>query len=188
MTLPNSIIEIEEDAFNMCTGLTSITLPNSLTTIGEEAFKDCSGLTNVNFGNSVASIGDNAFGECTELTSATCLPTTPPTIYYDTFGCTGIDSNATLFVPAESVTAYQTAKYWKEFYSILPISDQPTVEPGDVDGNGTVGITDVTVLIDFILNGDTEGINLAAADVDGDGKVNISDVTFLIDFILNGSW
>ena len=59
---------------------------------------------------------------------------------------------------------------------------------GDVDGDGNVGIADVTALIDYILTGNTTGFNLAAADVDDSGIVNIADVTALIDYILTGSW
>ena len=59
---------------------------------------------------------------------------------------------------------------------------------GDVDGDGNVGISDVTALIDYILSGDASGINLEAADCDQDDSVGISDVTALIDYILSGSW
>lgn len=56
--------------------------------------------------------------------------------------------------------------------------------PGDVDGNGTVNIADVTTLIDILLSGGTAPAN---ADVDGDGIVNIADVTALIDMLLSGN-
>ena len=56
---------------------------------------------------------------------------------------------------------------------------------GDVDVDGRVNISDVTTLIDMLLNGD--GTYFAGADVDYDGAVNISDVTTLIDMLLNGS-
>ena len=59
---------------------------------------------------------------------------------------------------------------------------------GDVDGDGTVGISDVTALIDYILTGDASGINVTAADCDQDGNVAISDVTALIDYLLSGTW
>lgn len=55
---------------------------------------------------------------------------------------------------------------------------------GDVDGDGHIGIGDVTTLIDYLLNGDAAGVNLDAADVDADGNVGIGDVTELIDLIL----
>lgn len=62
----------------------------------------------------------------------------------------------------------------------------PTGQSGDVDGDGTVNISDVTTLIDYLLSGNA-AINLDNADVDGDGAVNISDVTTLIDTLLSGN-
>lgn len=62
----------------------------------------------------------------------------------------------------------------------------PVVRPGDVDGDGSVTISDVTTLIDYLLSS-TVTINLGNADVDGDGKINIADVTTLIDNLLAGN-
>ena len=59
--------------------------------------------------------------------------------------------------------------------------------PGDADGDGDVNISDVTALIDYLLTGNTSGIDLDGADVNQDGKVNISDVTDLIDYLLKGN-
>lgn len=55
---------------------------------------------------------------------------------------------------------------------------------GDVDGDGKIGIADVTALIDLILVG---GEAPAEADVDQNGEIGISDVTELIDKILTGN-
>lgn len=51
----------------------------------------------------------------------------------------------------------------------------------DVDGDGNVNITDVTALIDILLNGTSSN-----ADVNGDGVISITDVTDLIDILLTG--
>ena len=59
---------------------------------------------------------------------------------------------------------------------------------GDVDGDGSVNISDVTTLIDYLLSGNASGVNLEGADCDQDGSVNISDVTDLIDYLLSGTW
>ena len=59
---------------------------------------------------------------------------------------------------------------------------------GDVDGDGTVNIADVTALIDYLLSGNSTGINLDNADCDKDSHVNIADVTALIDYLLGGTW
>ncbi len=59
---------------------------------------------------------------------------------------------------------------------------------GDVNGDGSVSIGDVTALIDYLLSGDASGINQAAADCNQDNGVSIGDVTALIDYLLAGSW
>ena len=62
-----------------------------------------------------------------------------------------------------------------------------SVKRGDVNNDGTVNISDVTTLIDYLLSGNSEGINLQAADVDENNSINISDVTSLIDMLLSGN-
>lgn len=59
---------------------------------------------------------------------------------------------------------------------------------GDVNDDGDVNIADVTALIDYLLSGSTDGINLDNADCNQDSDVNIGDVTALIDFLLSGNW
>ena len=51
--------------------------------------------------------------------------------------------------------------------------------------HGKVTISDVTVLINLLLTGNTPP---STADCDQDSKVNISDVTALINYLLSGSW
>ena len=65
-------------------------------------------------------------------------------------------------------------------------SEKGAYERGDVDGDGSVNISDVTALIDLLLAGGT--ITNPVADCNQDGSVDISDVTALIDFLLAGQW
>lgn len=64
-----TVTEIDEGAFNRCTGLTNVTFPESLTTIESWAFENCTGLTNVTFPESLTTIGYFAFNGCTGLTN-----------------------------------------------------------------------------------------------------------------------
>lgn len=41
MTIPEGYTAIGQDAFYMCTGLTSVTIPEGVTTIGDYAFYGC---------------------------------------------------------------------------------------------------------------------------------------------------
>jgi len=59
-----------------------------------------------------------------------------------------------------------------------------TFTRGDVNGDGTVNITDVTLLISAVLSSDYSAIIEQAADMNGDGAVNITDVTLLISSVM----
>ena len=59
---------------------------------------------------------------------------------------------------------------------------------GDVNGDGSVNIIDVTALINYLLGGSASDINMTAADCNTDGSVTIIDVTALINYLLSGSW
>jgi len=56
---------------------------------------------------------------------------------------------------------------------------------GDVNHDGTVSIADVTVLIDYLLGG--QSVCEICADINGDAVVSIADVTALIDMLLGGN-
>ncbi|NEU34074.1 leucine-rich repeat domain-containing protein, partial [bacterium LRH843] len=47
ITIPNSVISIEDCAFGSCTGLIGITIPNSVTSIGHYAFRGCNNLEKI---------------------------------------------------------------------------------------------------------------------------------------------
>ena len=93
--------------------------------------------------------------------------------------------------PADYQCSVYSTKWYSgfetEFVPFLPMATfaYRNALRGDVDGDGTVSIADVTRLIDILLSG-TEAP--ASADCDLDGIVNIADATALIDYLLTGSW
>lgn len=76
----------------------------------------------------------------------------------------------------------------KLYYTDGTLFDIPGGLRGDVNDDGIVSISDVTVLIDVLLSGDTSGINERNADANLDENLSISDVTSLIDYLLGGTW
>ena len=56
---------------------------------------------------------------------------------------------------------------------------------GDVNGDGDVNITDVTLLVNHILGNADDNFIIANADINGDGNVSITDVTGLVNVILH---
>ena len=103
-------------------------------------------------------------------------------------------------IEQNEITTAQVAIARAKTWSVESISGEEDFAPydgidpgadilmGDVNGDETVNIADVTAVIDYILSGDASEINLAAGDVNGDNTVNIADVTAMIDYILTGSW
>ena len=93
VTIGNSVTTIGYGAFYDCSGLTSVTIPNSVTTIGERAFIRCYGLTSVTIGNSVTTIGESAFSVCHGLTSVTIgnsVTTIGESAFYSCEGLTSV--------------------------------------------------------------------------------------------------
>lgn len=64
--------------------------------------------------------------------------------------------------------------------------EEPQMTPlyGDVNDDGVVNISDVTLLIDYVLNSGTILINEVNSDMNSDHVINITDITSLIDYIL----
>ena len=181
VTIPESVTSIGDDAFFGCENITSVSLPESVTYIGANAF--ClNSLTRIDIPSSVETIGGGAFS-CPDLSTVICRAVTPPCApgsfsrwsedyLWDTY------RDGTLFVPNESLEAYINHEDWSWFMNIVPFIG---AGPGDINGDGSIAISDVSSVIDMLLEGDDLP---AYCDVNGDGIVSIADVSALIDILL----
>ena len=131
-----------------------------------------------------------------------------PTNYFDGFAIAEVNAAEPLAYVTETVTAnangYQANWLNAEIvdarnvliYQYYPgghitlwrLTKHGGILRGDVDEDRAVNIADVTALIDYLLSGNADGINLDNADCDQDSNINIADVTALIDYLLSGSW
>ncbi len=130
VTIPNSVTSIGSQAFRDCDVLSSVTIPNSVTSIGGSAFFSCDYLKSVTIPNSVTSIGNQAFQICNRLTSVKVSWENPLSI---SAIFAGSNTNATLYVPIGSKSAYQAADNWKEFKEIVEYAPVILLDETSVD-------------------------------------------------------
>lgn len=124
--IPNSVTSIGVGAFMDCSGLTSVSIPNNVTSIGNSAFRDCADLVYVILPSNLTSIGRMAFFGCKRLTDVYCKSKNVPTADGNPFKPSFSPRlNITLYVPYESLNAYQTTEPWNEFkdYKLLSSDD-----------------------------------------------------------------
>ena len=92
-------------------------------------------------------------------------------------------AGGTFFYQVKAHYTDGTESAWSESQIVTLAAGGHDYEAGDVNHDGSINISDVTALIDYILD-NAAPICQVCADVNGDGGVNISDVTALIDVIL----
>ena len=109
--------EISDNEFYGCTNLKNVTIGDNINTIGRWAFSGCSNLDYFSFGKSVKSIGQEAFSDCVNLKKLISYAEVPPTC--DTNALDDINKwVCTLQIPQNTLSAYQSANQWKDFFFI----------------------------------------------------------------------
>ena len=135
--IPDGVNCIKNDAFNGCTGLTSIIIPASVKKIGYYAFSDCTSLTTVIIGRGISEIETCAFYGCNALKDVVCLadkaPTTESTAFYES-----PIINAILYVPETSVNEYHALSPWDDFGKIEALADNDYTTAVNVIPNNTL--------------------------------------------------
>lgn len=179
---PHTIAEVSDYTFAGDDVLNPDLLREGVTSIGNYAFYNVS--TDVDtmwLPSTVAYLGDMAMAGMTGMKALKTDAVDVPALGSDVWA--GVDQpSVPLITPRESTALYKAADQWMNFFF-----EAESYKIGDVNGDGNVNISDVTTLINYLLNGDPTGVNLQAADVNLDGSINISDVTSLINMLLNGS-
>ena len=181
--------------FGWCTSLTSLDLSHfntsKVTSMGY-MFYYCESLTSLDLSSFITSMVTNTgfmFYGCSNLRTiyasegwSTAAVTSSSMMFY---GCTSLVGG--------QGTTYDASHIDKAYAHIDGgtsnpgyFTDKNASLRGDVNGDGSVNIADVTALIDLLLGGST--ISNPVADCNLDVTVNIADVTALIDYLLSGTW
>lgn len=72
------------------------------------------------------------------------------------------------------------------YQALLGVEPKPGV-PGDLDGDGTLSVADITTLIGIYLQQAADGTADSSCDLDGDGNLTVSDITTLITLYLGNT-
>ena len=186
VVIDSGITEIGEHAFDECTELTEVIISDSMTEIGMNAFCYCDELTSVTIGNGVTYIAPGTFSGCPNLKSIT-IPESVVDMgicglgwYYDW----NDDENPHRQIEGFTIYGYRNseAKRYADDngFKFVDISPQSAIIPGDVDGDGTVTITDATMIQIYVADLiDFSEAQKEAADTNADEAIDITDATMI---------
>ncbi len=127
-SIPDSVKEIGESAFDNAVSLESIDIPNAVEIIGESAFINCSKLDNVLIPDSVVEVGENAFEGCSSLSKITFSAKTYK------YGCNSFEN--TPWYQSQPDGAIYTGSILYKLKGSLPENLNLVVK------DGTIGIND----------------------------------------------
>ena len=203
VTLPSSVSMIGERAFAETMLGPVVVVPGTVKTVGAYAFSNCGKMRHVIIEDGVEQIQTEAF---TGVIHSMVLPSSivyfapEAVIPYTTFGLEArgyvfhlmvrsdvplsvepaafreLFGDGVLVVPYGATSAYSSARRWTDFYKIL--------EFGDVNRDGRLNITDVTLLIAYIGGREHTDMDALIADINGDGVLDGEDVSQLCQYLL----
>ena len=173
VTITDKETEISENEFYGCSSLKNITMGDGVESIGNWAFSGCSSLDYFSFGSGMKTIGEEAFSDCTAMTKLISNATTPPTC-----GTQALDDinkwTCELVVPQNSLSAYQAADQWKEFFFI----SESGIEDIVADGNEiSIIAQDGEIIVNGIENAMVEVYNISGQLVytGNDTTISVAD-------------
>ena len=91
----------------------------------------------------------------------------------------------TFYYRVKALYADGTQSGWSNSQKVTLFENGHGYQPGDVNHDGSLTVTDVTMLINYMLSGGD--ICPICADVNGDGATNVTDVTILINMMLSSA-
>ena len=198
VTIPNTVTEVQWNAFAQCSSLTTVKLsssmtnislqlfayclslgeieiPESVTSISYEAFHSCINLKKVTLPSKLTDLGTYAFNECTALNTVIVKNPVPLDLYESgnllAFG--QVPSQCVLWVPKGTSGAYSSTLVWSFFQTIkevVPTSvNENSVQPSAVFYNS---VTD-----EIVMNGTVQNTALNYQIISVNGMVVLQGTT-----------
>ena len=119
VTLEDGLTLIGYGMFMNCTGLTSIVIPNSVTRIGTGAFQGCTGLTSIVIPNSVTEINNNAFYKCTNIIKYDFTTHTSIPALLNKNAFSEINTTCKIYVPDDLYDSWIVATNWSSWSNFI---------------------------------------------------------------------
>ena len=89
-----------------------------------------------------------------------------------------LQASAPAFLQAETVAILQASA------PTAGVTTLSTPKRGDVNGDGRRNVSDIMLIVNYILGQANEDFNTVLADLNNDGNVNVSDIMILVNIIL----
>ncbi len=144
----NAVKRIGDWSFYNCHELANIVIPEGVTEIGKAAFYGCAYAKAAHLPASLQSIGDNGFAGCSKMAQMIVDAVVPPTVGPETFD--EVSTEAPVYVPEESVEAYQSHPVWGKL-NIVGDKAPQGIEDVQTNGQFTKVLRDGQIVI---LRGD----------------------------------
>ncbi len=195
IVLPSTVKTIEYSAFSHCNSLKNITLnegieyigtsafygtaienieiPTTLKTINYGLFTNCYNLKSITLHEGLTEIYNGSFQDCTSLTEITV----PSTVNY--IGDYVFSQNMIIYgYEGSYAQKYVDEHMYSEDLNHTFVAIERTM--GDINGDGTVNVTDATDLQKYLAGMITlTDKQLACADVTDNGSIDIKDVSYI---------
>lgn len=115
----SAITELGNNSFLNCQSLVTINFPSIVTlstnSSQDGCFRDCTSLKYVTLGSALTIVGTSCFYNCTALIWIKIQAITPPTL--SNIDALSTSNNCPIYVPDDSVAAYQAATNWSTYSS-----------------------------------------------------------------------
>lgn len=178
LTLPKSIKSFGERAFSGCTGklILNCNVPGSSYNSDKEYYPIFYGasFTDVVICENVTSLGYNAFRFCEQLQNVFVKPIVPPTL--GSYAFLKNAANRLIYIPYNSVEAYNSASGWKD-YLLIPYDYEKDkvyeIERNPItydwyttvtDGVYEIDAPEELVALSMLSNGDAKALAAVGAD------------------------
>ena len=195
--ISSGIETIEKGAFQECFNMRYMELPSTIITIGENAFRNCDGLRKVVLPSSLTSLGEYAFALCQNLSSVVSRIQVPLEIGQNVFNIgwywdennnqVFYKTNATLYVPIGTKSAYEAIEGWNMFVDIIEGEIKQTTYGGlnysyiEGKGEATVISGDYSQITNLTIPGSIEvdGVSYIVKAIDNNAFNNYGNIDTL---------